>query len=393
MNDYATLALNVFVYSAKAFIFFLSLHTFVYFVLWAFQDFFAFHPKAAPMGSSSLENQPLDPKISASEIPYITFEDITFWSLDETRLNGWLFLTKENSLKYPTIIYFQSNAGEIRHYLPTFMCLLAFCECNLFAFSYRGYGQSDKKPNEHGIYMDSEAAVEFLLNEMSDKIDPEKIFLYGKGFGAAFALYTAIKYQHQGCIKGVIMENPFTSVQEVMRTAYPNIYGLFGYMLASIQNVYLDSLSRISALYLPLLILCAEKDNLVPPYNSKKLMALCPSERKQLLSVPNANHQDIWKYAGEQYAAYIKHLLYDTSPPPKFWKRARTDNLSEESNFHHLRTLTTKKVPKVVQWDPKSSSPQECQFSLFWIAYWKQIFQNAKIKVKRFLQLRFCHKA
>ena len=49
--------------------------------------------------------------------------------------------------------------------------------CNVCLLEYRGYGHSDGNPSEDGIYMDAQAALDYLTKtyQRSDVIDPRKV--------------------------------------------------------------------------------------------------------------------------------------------------------------------------------------------------------------------------
>ena len=51
--------------------------------------------------------------------------------------------------------------------------------CNVCLLEYRGYGHSDGNPSEDGIYMDAQAALDYLTKtyQRSDIIDPRKVIL------------------------------------------------------------------------------------------------------------------------------------------------------------------------------------------------------------------------
>ena len=49
--------------------------------------------------------------------------------------------------------------------------------CNVCLLEYRGYGHSDGTPSEEGIYMDAQAAIDYLTKtyQRSNVIDPQKV--------------------------------------------------------------------------------------------------------------------------------------------------------------------------------------------------------------------------
>jgi uncharacterized protein len=75
---------------------------------------------------------------------------------------------------------------------------------NIFAFDYRGFGQSmNTHPSETRVYEDADAAWNYLVDIRH--LDPRSIILYGTGLGATIAAETALRHQESPAL---ILENP-----------------------------------------------------------------------------------------------------------------------------------------------------------------------------------------
>ena len=61
-----------------------------------------------------------------------------------------------------------------------------------------------------GLYLDAEAAMDFLLHR-SD-LDQQQIFVFGRSLGGAVAIYLASSPLYSQHICAVILENTFTSI-------------------------------------------------------------------------------------------------------------------------------------------------------------------------------------
>ena len=64
--------------------------------------------------------------------------------------------------------------------------------CNVALLEYRGYGRSEGSPSEEGIYMDAQAALDFLLTRQD--IATDKIVVFGRSLGGAVAIDLATMY-------------------------------------------------------------------------------------------------------------------------------------------------------------------------------------------------------
>jgi hypothetical protein len=102
-----------------------------------------------------------------------------------------------------TILYLHSqngNLGDAVHYLAD----LHAAGVNIFAFDYRGYGQSQfQHPSEARWLEDAGAALQYLTG--TRHIDPGAIVLCGRGLGADLALEVAAAHPE---LAGVVLESP-----------------------------------------------------------------------------------------------------------------------------------------------------------------------------------------
>src|SRR5574341_868653 len=101
------------------------------------------------------------------------FQDVGFNSLDGTRLHGWFFAPKDGPERAKaTVIHFHGNAENISTHFQA-VAWLAREGFNVFVFDYRGYGQSDGKPNPEGIEEDEVAAARWVRGRPD--VDPDRL--------------------------------------------------------------------------------------------------------------------------------------------------------------------------------------------------------------------------
>ena len=79
---------------------------------------------------------------------------------------------------------------------------------------YRGYGLSTGTPDETGINIDAQTALDYIRNQK--ETEGGKIIVYGQSLGGAVAVQLAAKNQEVGDIAGLILENTFTSIREMI---------------------------------------------------------------------------------------------------------------------------------------------------------------------------------
>lgn len=214
----------------------------------------------------------------------LNYKDIRFYSRDGEKLHGWFFPSGKDS---PVILYCHGNACNISHLLE-YVILLMERDMQVFIFDYRGYGNSTGSPSEKGIYMDAQAAYDYLVEE--EKIVPDRIVLAGHSVGAAVAIEIAVKND----VRSVIIESAFTSTRDMSKRMFP--MNLISFLLPANYN-NLDKVAKIRA---PKLFIHGMEDEIVPFEMGEKLFKTS-MEPKFMYPVKGAGHNDTYVSGGEKY--------------------------------------------------------------------------------------------
>ncbi len=171
----------------------------------------------------------------------------------------------------------------------------------ILAPDYRGYGESEGKPSEAGLYADARAAYDFLRDSLG--VPPARILIYGHSLGSAVATQLATSVE----AAGLILEGSFTSVADLGQEIYPWV------PVRWLSRNRFDSRSRIGSLRMPLLMIHGRNDVTVPPAQGRRLFAAAP-QPKTFLEVPGG-HDDAYEVGAEAYEAGMRHFL-GTLPRP-----------------------------------------------------------------------------
>ena len=141
----------------------------------------------------------------------LEFEKVLLKTSDSLTLSGWFIPAKKAVF---TILFCHGNGGNISYTLDSVNIFyeLGF---NCLIFDYRGYGNSQGKPTEEGVYLDAQAAYDWLINEK--KISPENIIIFGRSLGGSIAAHLASNVE----AKGLIVESGFTSYADIGQKFYP----------------------------------------------------------------------------------------------------------------------------------------------------------------------------
>jgi len=216
-------------------------------------------------------------------------EQCFFRTADGLKLHGWWYPGHGpgNPSERPVLLWCHGNAGNITHRASNF-AMLAGRGLAVLLFDYRGYGLSEGKPSEPGLYLDVEAAYRYLVEDRG--IAPHRIVCYGRSLGAAVALHAALGRD----VAGVVLESPFASIPAMARLD-PVLRPLAGL----VRNRF-DNLARIGRLDRPLLVIQAERDEVVPAEQGRAVFDAARSD-KQLHVVAGARHNDVCETAGEDY--------------------------------------------------------------------------------------------
>lgn len=117
------------------------------------------------------------------------------------QLRGW-WISAASSARF-TAIYMHGETGNLGDTIDALVPLHA-AGLNVFAFDYRGYGQSQfMHPSEARWREDAEAALAYLTN--TRHIPVSSIILVGRDLGANLAIETASAHPD---LAGVILEQP-----------------------------------------------------------------------------------------------------------------------------------------------------------------------------------------
>lgn len=87
-------------------------------------------------------------------------------------------------------------------------------DCNVFMLEYRGYGLSTGTPDEAGIVIDAQTALDYIRQRAETQND--QVVVYGQSLGGAVAVGLVAKNQHDKAIAGLILENTFLSMRKLI---------------------------------------------------------------------------------------------------------------------------------------------------------------------------------
>lgn len=82
---------------------------------------------------------------------------------------------------------------------------------------YEGYGNSKGRPSEKGLCLDAAYMMRYISSRRD--VDKTKVWVYGESIGGAVAIWFTERYQDR--IQGLIIENSFTSLLDMIKILHP----------------------------------------------------------------------------------------------------------------------------------------------------------------------------
>jgi fermentation-respiration switch protein FrsA (DUF1100 family) len=239
-----------------------------------FEDRFVFHPSSAGE----------EPELPAG----LRVTECRFPARDGTPLHGWWCTGSagKESGRGPVLLWCHGNAGNVYDRTEN-LRLLAQRGFDVFIFDYRGYGHSEGKPSEVGLYLDVEGAHEYLVRSLG--VAPERIICFGRSLGASVACHCALRRR----VAGLILEGAFESVPAMVR------HKLLALASVLLKNRF-SSISRVPRLRVPLLVIHGARDRIVSVDQGRAVFEAA-AEPKEFHLIPDAGHNDTYEAGGRAY--------------------------------------------------------------------------------------------
>lgn len=235
----------------------------------------------------------------------LPFKKASLDSGDGVKINGWFVPADADvtNSTQPTLLFFHGNAGNVSYSLDR-LRLFHDAGLDVFIIDYRGYGQSEGTPSEHGLGLDALTAYFFLTE--TRRVPAERLFLYGESLGAAVAINLAMQVR----AAGMILEAPFTSTAERLKRKWP------GFPWESLVRDNYDSLSKIDKINMPVLLIHSVDDEIIPFVHSERLFATA-KEPKELFKMRGPHRESFinsFDTYGDKVTSFVEQYGHQPAP-------------------------------------------------------------------------------
>lgn len=202
-----------------------------------------------------------------------------FQDAQKLNLNGTRAYFKKNSENL--IVFYHGNAGSAcdRDFLKDEFERLGL---SYLFVEYAGYSSDAKKPSGKLLLKDVENMVEFVQNQ-----EFSNVFVGGESIGSSLAIY------HSKLSKAdkMFLLSPFYSSNDLAKQLY-KIYPVSLMLTEKYESNKWIKETKAQKIR----IIHGDSDTIVPIQQSKRLFEEIPIQNKDFVTIPNANHNDIFEF-------------------------------------------------------------------------------------------------
>ncbi|KAH9057486.1 Alpha/Beta hydrolase protein, partial [Lactarius vividus] len=258
----------------------------------------------APPGSRTETLADVYPKHTPSGI-HIEELSIPSSRPNKVRLSALLLRRDPSAPPQHVIVYLQGNAGNPLHRIPKFATLLsAIPSLAILAPAPRSYWTSTgARATQAGLVADHAAALAFA----AARFPASRLTLYGHSLGACAALCVLAAHGHPLGVRGLVLENAFTSVPDMLRALYPQRWLPYRYLGPFVVDRWdaraaARDMRRRCALAHRAMVLVSERDEVVPPamgqeiFDALKAPSGTDGRIGRLVVLERALHEDAWRH-------------------------------------------------------------------------------------------------
>jgi fermentation-respiration switch protein FrsA (DUF1100 family) len=261
----------------------------------------------------------------------IDLEHVEFFASDGVRLHGWLHRTANPRA---TVLFMHGTSYSSLDMVSEperamlFRSFLEQINCDWFMFDYRGYGPSEGRPSEAGVYRDAEAALSYLHSR--GDVDLGRLVFYGFSMGSAVAVEMAVRHP---CL-GLMLRAPFSSIRDMSEDRVPVTRYIHTFM-PWLPRTRFDTRAKIRRVRAPLLVMHGDRDLSVPVWMGRWVFELAGSQKKRFVELKDTAHGD---FPIDQIAPAISNFidslgdeLIAPAPAARGWRlwNARGDRAGE----------------------------------------------------------------
>ena len=272
---------------------------------------------------TKMEYKPATNKYSDFELLFLENSDT------KIKIPAFIFKPKDFYQFNCIIIYCHGNSGDIGTSFMECQILSRNLRCEVLSFEYPGYGLSNdlNNRNEKMSYVYIREVYRYIRQNMG--YQPQNIIIYGFSLGTGIAFDLACDKNYPN--GGVILQSPFLSITRIFynfkKTYYFDIF---------------NSCDKAKFCESTIYIIHGNKDKIVPYIHGRILAKLIPQKYLYgFYTVPDADHNDLIKFAKEHLYINIGTFIYDmlNKKEPSIYERLTDKDKDKESSVMDLSSM------------------------------------------------------
>ncbi len=244
---------------------------------------------------------PASYNLTAADRTLIEFMSTDAETGDQYKLYG-VYIGNIATIATDTVILYLHGQSKHMDYYWSRATLLANVGGKLnygvFMIDYRGYGMSEGKSTEQGLYEDADAAINWLIAHGATQ---NKTIYYGFSLGAIPTIDRAA-YRTDFKPNRIIIESPLASVQNLVdNSTLMNVNADF------VTDLSFENSEKIKLITCPLLWIHGKEDSYVDIQNGELIFANYGGTNKTAYRVDGSDHAEVPVKMG--YTTYVANVL------------------------------------------------------------------------------------
>jgi hypothetical protein len=214
----------------------------------------------------------------------LQYRDVTLTTADGLKLHGWWLPAKAGVAVKGTVLHLHGNGGNLAWHLGASWWLPEE-GYQVLLVDYRGYGLSEGEPRLPEIYLDIDAAFQWL--DKAPEVQGKPLVVLGQSLGGALAVHYLVEHpERQRQLKAIVFDGVPASYRAVGRFALNSSWLTWPFQvplswLVPDDDSAINAMAQLNAV--PKLIFHSIDDPLVPLSNGIRLyQAAAPPKVLQL---------------------------------------------------------------------------------------------------------------
>lgn len=183
-----------------------------------------------------------------------------------------------------TLLYFGGNMFHLDESGKHVLAALEGCKVNVAIFDHRGYGRSSGVPTIATMAGDGVAIYDLLATRY-----PGNVAVLGQSLGS----FVAAGVAQERPVRAVVLENTATTALDWANNSLPWYFKPFISFKVDEALGAVDNVKVASRIKSPLLVLAGGEDTTTPPFMSQRVFEAAPAERKRIVILPDAGHNNV----------------------------------------------------------------------------------------------------